>query len=134
MHGNNGRRRRLAKDRRALACTTRVRRDGNAWMATREGFIDLQASIAGFGGSPTEARNNLVKNEADPAFRRTTASEARSGARAERHAPTEPTVSTVEDLSGMFNALRGAATRMREQPAPKLTPRERYLQRQRRSQ
>ena len=38
-----------------------VKLDGNAWCATGAGFIDLQASPAGFGNSPREAVANLQK-------------------------------------------------------------------------
>ena len=32
-----------------------IQMDGNAWCATREGFINLQESNAGFGMTPQEA-------------------------------------------------------------------------------
>jgi hypothetical protein len=37
--------------------------DGNAWCAYRDGFIDLQESIAGYGDSPREAVEELLKQE-----------------------------------------------------------------------
>lgn len=37
--------------------------DGNAWCATRDGFINLQESIAGFGDTPNEAVLNLMEIE-----------------------------------------------------------------------
>jgi hypothetical protein len=37
--------------------------DGKSWCATRDGFIDLQESTAGFGDSPQEAVDDLIKNE-----------------------------------------------------------------------
>lgn len=40
-----------------------VFKDGSAWCATRDGFIDLQVSIAGFGDSPKNAVADLIKNE-----------------------------------------------------------------------
>ncbi len=39
----------------------RVFRDGNAWCATRQDFIDLQASPAGFGDTALEALAALCK-------------------------------------------------------------------------
>jgi len=37
--------------------------DGNAWCATRDDFIDLQQSNAGFGDTPREAVKNLLESE-----------------------------------------------------------------------
>lgn len=39
--------------------------DGNAWCAYRDGFTNLQESIAGFGDTPQMAINDLIKNEKD---------------------------------------------------------------------
>jgi hypothetical protein len=50
----------------ALACpihggpTTRVFKDGNAWVAVHPDFQNLQESPAGFGDTPEEARKALV--------------------------------------------------------------------------
>lgn len=38
----------------------RIFRDGNAWCATEDDFLDLQASPAGFGDTPTEAARALI--------------------------------------------------------------------------
>lgn len=37
--------------------------DGNAWCATRDGFINLMENPAGFGNTPHEAVKDLRKNE-----------------------------------------------------------------------
>lgn len=37
--------------------------DGNAWLATRSDFVDLQESLSGFGATPVEALNDLIMNE-----------------------------------------------------------------------
>lgn len=37
-----------------------IRRDGNAWFATRSDFVDLQESLAGFGDTPVEALRALM--------------------------------------------------------------------------
>lgn len=42
-----------------------VQLDGNAWSATRDGFINLQESHAGFGDTPQEAVDNLLREEKD---------------------------------------------------------------------
>jgi len=36
-----------------------LQRDGNAWCATEETFVNLQESPAGFGDTPSEAISNL---------------------------------------------------------------------------
>lgn len=41
----------------------RVFKDGNAWCATRDSFVNLQESLVGFGDSPTAALSELVTNE-----------------------------------------------------------------------
>ncbi len=40
-----------------------VQMDGNAWCATREGFINLQESDAGFGDSILESVEELLREE-----------------------------------------------------------------------
>lgn len=40
-----------------------IKMDGNAWCAHREDFVDLQASVAGFGPHPIGAVENLLYNE-----------------------------------------------------------------------
>ena len=37
-------------------------RDGNAWCATLDGFVNLQESVAGFGDTPHAAAANLLEN------------------------------------------------------------------------
>lgn len=49
-----------------------IQKDGNAWCATGPGFVDLQASLAGFGDTPASALNDLLTpvaedRPADPA-------------------------------------------------------------------
>jgi len=41
----------------------KVEMDGNAWCATRDGFINLQICPAGFGDTPQEAINELLEEE-----------------------------------------------------------------------
>ncbi len=41
-----------------------VIKDGNAWCATGDGFINLQESDAGFGDTPNEAVADLLKQAA----------------------------------------------------------------------
>lgn len=42
-----------------------VKPDGDAWCATREGFINLQESLAGFGSTPRDAVQSLLSVEAE---------------------------------------------------------------------
>ena len=40
-----------------------IEKDGNAWCAHREDFVNLQESDAGFGNTPGEALELLIQNE-----------------------------------------------------------------------
>lgn len=40
-----------------------VNLDGDMWCAFRDGFTNLQESLAGFGKTPNEAVNNLIEQE-----------------------------------------------------------------------
>lgn len=40
-----------------------VKRDGSAWMAFREGFVNLDESTAGFGNTPAEAVADFMESE-----------------------------------------------------------------------
>lgn len=44
----------------------RVFKDGNAWCATGEGFVNLQESKAGFGHTPLVALGELIVEEGEP--------------------------------------------------------------------
>jgi hypothetical protein len=56
---------------------TRFMRDGNAWMAFRPGFENLQESIAGFGPTQAAAYDDMARNiAADIRSRRTPAPKA----------------------------------------------------------
>ena len=40
-----------------------VKKDGSAWCATADGFVNLQESLSGFGSTPYSALESLVNQE-----------------------------------------------------------------------
>ena len=48
----------------------RIFKDGDAWCATGQGFVNLQESLAGFGANPLDALSALWKDQTDAESRR----------------------------------------------------------------
>lgn len=134
MHGSRGRRRRLAQARRALALTMRVFKDGNAWCAVRHDYVDLCVSSNGWGGSPEEARRNLLAQEAldklYPRRERIRAAGTKMTSMVVVEYPSENFVfdeSVRAELTKVWNL--SPPPPLPQPPKPKLTGREKYLRR-----